>query len=52
MIAVSNAANDFLSLARENYAKLIPEVILEVNDSSIGIDMFRSFDASAIWIFE
>lgn len=45
---ISNTTHDFLSLPRENNAKLIPKIIFEVNDASIRIDMSRSFENNLI----
>lgn len=42
LTSVTNPTHDFLSLAGENYAKLIAEIILKVNYTCVRIDMFRS----------
>jgi hypothetical protein len=44
LTAISNATHNFLALAGENYAKLIAKIIFKVNDTGVGIDMFRSFN--------
>jgi hypothetical protein len=44
LTAISNATDNFLALAGENYAKLIAKIIFKVNDTGVGIDMFRSFN--------
>lgn len=42
LTSVADSANDFLTLARENYAELVTEIVLKVNDSRVGVDMSRS----------
>lgn len=43
VLNVTSSANNFLTLAGKNDAKLIAKIIFEINYASVGIDMFRSF---------